>query len=151
MCYRIHIKRADENLKVKNQVLIRTEFSKLSQLFSWIPRCSKLVKARKRAKRGYCIQGLYILRIILLLMLFLDILYVKDNGWLFSPLFSYFINIYNYKTYFNYICSYMHIWLCFLWVKFWITWIIHLKLNNGELNLMYKNMKSHPKMADGKI
>lgn len=99
MCYRIHIKRADENLKVKNQVLIRTEFSKLSQLFSWIPRCSKLVKARKRAKRGYCIQGLYILRIILLLMLFLDILYVKDNGWLFSPLFSYFINIYNYKTY----------------------------------------------------
>lgn len=28
MCYRIHIERTEENLKVKNQVLIRIEFFK---------------------------------------------------------------------------------------------------------------------------
>lgn len=38
-----------------------------------------------------------------------------------------------------------------LWVEFYNTWIIHLKLNNGELNLMYKNRKSHPEIAYGKI
>ena len=88
-------------------------------------------------------------------MLFLAIFYVKDNEWL---LFTFNFTLYKYiKVYVMYKFKRIYKSIVYayivklLWVEFSNTWIIHLKLNNGELNLMYKNTKSHPEMAYGKI
>lgn len=78
MCYRIHIKRTDENLKVKNQVLVRTEFFKAFLALQLNPQMFQTCKGSEKGKKRLLLSGfIYILRTILLLTLYLVVFYMS--------------------------------------------------------------------------
>lgn len=81
MCYRIHIKRTDENLKVKNQVLIRTEFFKAFLALQLNPQMFQTCKGSKEGKERLLLSGfIYIEDHFIVDAIFSYTLYVKDNG-----------------------------------------------------------------------
>lgn len=113
-------------------------------------------KDSKKGKKRLLLSGfIYIKDHFIIDAIFSYILYVKDNEWLlftFNFTLCKYIKLYVMYKYKQIYKSIVYAYIVkLLWVKFYKTWIIHLKLNNGELNIMYKNMKSHPDMAYGKI
>lgn len=88
MCYRIHIERTNENLRSKNQMLIRIEFFKAFLALSCNPHTFQTCKSSKKGKKRLLLSGsIYTEDHFSVDAIFSYILYVKDNGLLFHLYF----------------------------------------------------------------
>lgn len=95
MCYNIHIERADENLKVKNQVLIRIEFFKAFLALQLNPQMFQTCKDREKGKKRLLLSGF---------------IYIEDH-FIVDAIFSY-----------NFICqrswmTFMHFFIFYKYIK----------------------------------
>lgn len=80
MCFRIHMKRTDENLKVKNQVLIRTEFFNIFLVLQLNPQMFQTCKGSEKGKKKLLLSGFTYIEDHFVDGILSYIIFVKDNG-----------------------------------------------------------------------
>lgn len=80
MCFRIYMKRIDENFKVKNQVLIRIEFFNIFLVFQLNFQMFQICKGSEKGKKKLLFLGFIYIEDYFVDGILSYIIFVKDNG-----------------------------------------------------------------------